>query len=253
MSENAHASALNSVEEVARASAADGEGGLGSYSVETGFVGRFAHHDPCLAPATEGAALGRVLRCLGALDSDAALAQLLDGEAPDSSARELQEARHALEQSALSAGASPASANHNLALRHAQNALADLHARALARADEVAALDGWQKLGMGAWTGLEQLAPVDVSTVVATFTCPQQQVLATIAFAPAPGATGYRLLETRATQDGDEFEESSVPSLAPVFRNVRFAAGERRFRIQSRNAYSYTYSREFTIEFPARP
>jgi len=96
----------------------------------------------------------------------------------------------------------------------------------------------------------DEVGAVDVSSVIVTHTRPLRQVLSTIAFADAANATGYRLFETKLLPNGEDYEDATVANYLPSFARVRLAAGEHRFRIESRNPYARTLSEFFTVSVP---
>lgn len=93
--------------------------------------------------------------------------------------------------------------------------------------------------------------PVDVSTIIVTHAQPARQIVTTIAFAAAPGATHYWLIELRDFGDQTVTDET-LDSPHPAFRRVRMGPGERRFLIRSRDASHAVESEEFTLTIPDR-
>jgi len=98
--------------------------------------------------------------------------------------------------------------------------------------------------------GLRIVQPVDVTTVFATFTKSERQVLTTLVFEHAAGATAYWLREVR-TLHGEPIDDHLLESYSPVFTRVRLAIGPHVFRIETRNPRQFTVSEPFTIEIPA--
>lgn len=94
------------------------------------------------------------------------------------------------------------------------------------------------------------VAAVDVSTVIATFSKPQRQILTSLSFADAANSIGYWLIEVRTLGD-EKLEEHILESPLPCFRRVRLPVGTHTFKLQTRD-HSYTRTSEpFTIEVPA--
>lgn len=92
---------------------------------------------------------------------------------------------------------------------------------------------------------------IDISTVIATHAQPARQIVTTIAFQSAPGATFYWLIELRDFGDQTVADET-LDSPHPAFRRVRMGPGERRFLIRSRDASYSVDSDEFTLTIPDR-
>ncbi|MDF2441776.1 MAG: hypothetical protein JWN98_2760 [Abditibacteriota bacterium] len=90
---------------------------------------------------------------------------------------------------------------------------------------------------------------VDTRSILVTYSKPQRQVLTTIAFNDAAGATAYWLNETRVVA-GEDYEDALIENYAPVFARVRLPIGPHRLRIESRNPHARAVSPEFTIEVP---
>lgn len=191
----------------------------------------FAHDDALVGPVSPGAALVRLLQ--------------VEAHLPESLADlrgEIQAARENLAR----AVASPPEVQG--ALSRAQSILKRLFERASEGADaaEVCGALGFPSAAMKG----DVVGAVDVSTVVVTHTRPLKQVLSTIAFTDAANATGYRLFETKVLPNGEDYEDSTVANYLPTFTRVRLAAGEHRFRIESRNPYARTMSEFFTVSVP---
>lgn len=91
--------------------------------------------------------------------------------------------------------------------------------------------------------------PVAVESVLTTYFKPQRQVLTTLAFTDAAGATAYWLSEIRVVR-GEDYEDHLVENFAPVFARVRLPIGKHRLRIESRNPHARAVSPEFTIDVP---
>lgn len=191
----------------------------------------FAHDDALIGPTSPGLALVRLLQVEAQLPKD-----WLDLMAETAVARE------DLEQNIA------ASRDVQGSLNRAQQALSLVWERARAdeQAETLCAALGFPSPAMKA----DQVGEVDVSSVVVTHTRPLKQVLSTIAFADAANATGYRLFETRVLPNGEDYEDSTVANYLPAFTRVRLAAGEHRFRIESRNPYARTLSEFFTVSVP---
>jgi hypothetical protein len=208
----------------------------------------FAHDDALVAPISPGEALARLLRV------EPALALL--GVGQDELREHLRAATQKLMQAigAQSAQGTSTSGTYDAAgelqqaLHGAQAVLGRCFEAALAleNSEEVCRALGFPPPALK----MLEVRPVDLSTLTVTFSRPQRQVLTSFAFADAPNATGYRLFELRVTVGGEDYEDSTVASPRPSFSRVRLGAGERRFRIESRNAHSYVLSEYFSINVP---
>ena len=191
----------------------------------------FAHDDALVGPVSAGAALVRLLQVEAHLPEP--LADLRG---------ELQAARESLAR-AVAQGPEVQEA-----LSRAQSVLKRVFERAC---EGEGAVERCGVLGFPpAKMKGDLVGAVDVSTIVVTHTRPLKQVLSTIAFADAANATGYRLFETKVLPNGEDYEDSTVANYLPTFTRVRLAAGEHRFRIESRNPYARTLSEFFTFSVP---
>jgi hypothetical protein len=97
------------------------------------------------------------------------------------------------------------------------------------------------------------LAAPDEKSVVATFTLNGKQVLTSLAFERAPGATAYWLHVVRTWEEDGEtqrIEDPILESPAPLFARVRLPLGPQVLRLKSRNPSASRLSEEFTIEVP---
>ncbi len=191
----------------------------------------FAHDDALIGPPSPGLALARLIQVEARLPADWSD---LRGE--------LKPAQEAL------AGAIARAQGVQSALDQAHRLLSRVweRTRTSEQAEALCQSLGFPPPVMKA----DEVGPVDVSTVVVTHTRPLRQVLSTIAFDHAPNATGYRLFETKVLVNGEDYEDSMVSNSLPTFTRVRLAAGEHRFRIESRNPYARTLSEFFTVSVP---
>lgn len=196
--------------------------------------------EPLVLPYTLGAALERLSHIRGAIARDTQLAAAL----PDATAEHLHGAREAL-LLALEAGDQATRQN---ALGAAQKYIRQIY--------ETLSQPGLFENSAPIFTALgfpdpldDKLVPVDVFTVVTTFSRPNRQMFTTIAFEHSPGARGYRLRETRRIE-GEDFVDDTLESLTPVFRRARLPIGTHRLAIESRNASGFVLSPEFEIVVP---
>jgi len=194
-------------------------------------------HEPLIAPVSPGAALARLAQVTGALERHPAFAQALPADA----IAQLQGARDAL----LRALEADEAISIVTALGAAQDQLCRLYQQLIAAAVEpafYAALhfpDPAQAV----------LQAIDTGTIIATFSMPAAQVLTSIAFLDAPGATAYWLHELRVI-NGEIAQDAMLESYTPLFPRVRLPCGTHVFRIESRNPSCSVFSDEFTIEVP---
>lgn len=187
--------------------------------------------EPLVTPVSPGSALVRLAQVAGALQRSPQAATLLPAEAIAS----LQKARQTLEE-AVEAGDYTAV---RPALRDAQQVLRGLYQ---SLGGEAAA----PIFGLPIGTAVQ---PVNIATICATFTRPERQVLTTLAFDDALGATAYWLHELRELR-GQILEDSILETLSPVFPRLRLPIGPHRFRIESRNPSESVTSAEFSVEVP---
>lgn len=222
--------------------------------------------EPLVVPISPGSALVRLTQVKGALQQHAALAHALSGF----SLERLQQERDSL----LSALETNQPATIATALRAAQNCLHQVYetlgslnpdlatalpASAGGATEHGASPNGvvtvapptnlYSVLGFPdpTQTGVQ---PVDIQSVLATFSKPVRQVLTTLSFQDAPRATAYWLIEVRFLR-GERLEDYIIETSAPLFPRLRLPLGPHTFRIESRNSYHFTVSDDFTIEVPA--
>lgn len=220
--------------------------------------------EPLVIPFSPGAALVRLAQIEGVLKRHPDIARALSSEAVSQGtveapkragslelASSLQEARHNLVQ-ALSDGDHTTVATTFAA---AQNRLLGCY-QAACEAGR------WQESSVTQDQALKTLnfpdpqqkrdslvEAVEVQSVLATYFKPQRQVLTTIAFQDAAGATAYWLSEIRVVA-GEDYEDHLIENYAPVFSRVRLPIGKHRLRIESRNLHARSVSQEFTIDVP---
>lgn len=199
--------------------------------------------EPLVVPATPGACLARLAQIEGALHRHAPIAHLI---APESDAAlPLKTAREELTR-ALGEGFEAV----RPAFESAQNTLRRLY--------ETACRPGlFPPEDAPAWfaaLGLpdpleKRVQPIDVTTVLATHFMPQRQVMTTIAFEHAPGATHYWLRETRFLR-GERLEDFMVEAQQPIFARLRLPVGAHIFQVQSRDSSHHAMSEEFSVDVP---
>jgi len=211
--------------------------------------GAWASTDETLVrPVAPGEAIVRLAQVSGGLQRHAAIAALLPQAAPSN----LQKHRAAL-LDALESG------NHTRiagALHEAQDELRRLYislCRPLLE-DDLSPESAAERLAQLAALGfpdprVTDAQPVDVATVITTFSLIRGQVVTTLHFQEAPAATAYWLHEVRYFDD-ERLEDAILESPAPLFPRVRLALGKRHLRIKSRNAHTSVISEEFTITVP---
>lgn len=199
--------------------------------------------EPLIAPPSPGSALARLAFLEGVLQCHARVAQAL----PQDAATNLKQAREEL-VNALQSGGREAVAD---ALKTAQNRVRRFYEnlcepglwKADGQAEEVFALFNFP----------DPLRPgvqaIDVSSVVATFSCPQRQIMTSLAFDEAPGALAYWLRETRVVQ-GEDVVDYMLERYSPLFLRVRLPIGPHRFQIESRDNSRVALSDEFIIVVP---
>ena len=198
--------------------------------------------DPLVNPYSPGEALARLARLRGVLAREAWIASAL----PADSDAALKEAFDKV-TGALESG--------DVEVLEAANASAAASLQKLY--DAVCRPNLWDGQGGCAFAELafsdpaadSLLCPVDVSTIVATHSQPERQVMTSISFEHAPGAKAYRLLTTRFIEDEDVHDDT-ITSLSPVFRRMRIPAGTHRLRIEARDHSGTAMSDEFTIVVP---
>ncbi len=198
--------------------------------------------EPLVIPISPDAALMRLAQVGGALERHPHIA----GALPAETMSQLQASRDTLMQAL--AGADRAATES--ALRNAQDHLRHLY-------EAVSRPGLWsEEQAEAVYRALKfpdslnrAVQPVDATSVLATFSCPQRQVLTALCFEAAPGAIGYWLREIRLIA-GEEVEDPLVECDGPFFRRVRLSVGPHRLRIESRDVSSTALSDEFQIEVP---
>jgi hypothetical protein len=198
--------------------------------------------EPLLMPFTPGAAIERLSHIRGTLATHSDIAAAL----PEATPAHIDSAREAL----LLAVESGDQSARQRALRAAQKYLCQLYETLrqpeVFPAERMAA--HFAELGLPN-PQQEDLRPIDVSTVLVTFSKPQRQIFTTIAFEHSPGAIGYRLRETIVVA-GEDFVDDTIEGPLPVFRRVRLPIGEHRLRVESRNHSHFVLSDEFIVNVP---
>ena len=94
-----------------------------------------------------------------------------------------------------------------------------------------------------------RVAPIDVSSIVVTHFKPVKQVITTIAFDEAHGATAYWLHEKKFIA-GEPYVDAVMENWAPQFPRVRMPVGKHILIIESRDASYSVMAPEFEIEVP---
>jgi hypothetical protein len=200
--------------------------------------------EPTVIPVSPGAAVTRLSQVVGALQKNTDLAAAL----PAQTTTQLRSQRDAL----LRALENDEPRAVEAALRDAQKTLRQIYETisqpglwSPEQAPPVfASLHFPDPLVRG-------VQPVDASRVIATFACPQNQVLTTLSFEDAPGSIAYWLREIRTIEaTGEILDDAMVENYAPVFHRLRIAPGVRRFRIESRDSSKIAVSDEFEITIP---
>jgi hypothetical protein len=198
--------------------------------------------EPLVVPVSPGSALVRLAQVGGALQRHAHIARAL----PEDALQQLQSRRGEL-LAAIESGERGRTAD---TLRAAQNSLRQLYEAVcqpgLWSADETPAVYAALGFPDPLRSGLQT---VDVSTVLVTFSMPHRQVLTTLSFQDAPGATAYWLRMIRVI-NGMEAEDPTVSSYAPIFTRQRIPSGPHRLRIESRDNSTFKISEEFQIVVP---
>jgi hypothetical protein len=198
--------------------------------------------EPLVVPVSPGSALVRLAQVGGALQRHDNIARAL----PDDALHQLHSRRGEL-LAAIESGERGAIED---TFRAAQNHLRRLYEAVsqpgLWSADEAPAVYAALGFPDPLRNGLHA---VDVSSVLVTFSMPHRQVLTTLSFQDAPGATAYWLREIRVI-NGLEVEDPTVSSYAPIFTRQRMPSGPHRLRIESRDNSTYRISEEFEIIVP---
>jgi hypothetical protein len=198
--------------------------------------------EPLIVPLTPAEALARVTRVLGALTRDGQSTAIAEKDTISL----LQKAQLELTTSFTSDQISAISG----ALALAQSALSTLHAQL--RKDDARL----QALGFPTAVQLEDphsLAAPDEKRVVATYTLNDKQVLTSLAFEHAPGATAYWLHVVRYWEENGQtqrIEDPILESPGPFFARVRLPVGPQILRLKSRNPSASKISEEFSIHVP---
>ena len=198
--------------------------------------------EPLVIPTNADFALLRLSQVGGVLRREPKIAESLDAISAD----EIFTSRDAL----LGAIESGDAAQIETALRGAQQTLWQVYqaARAIEPSENAARVLAALNFPTAPDAGPQ---PIDISTVIATHAQPARQIVTTIAFQAAPGATHYWLIELRDFGDQTVADET-LDTPHPAFRRVRMGPGERRFLIRSRDASHAVDSDEFTLMIPDR-
>lgn len=195
-----------------------------------------AVNEPLVLPATPGEVWVRLSQVRGALP-----------KAHGSFAPAIDEARTALMHSIESG------ARENIAAQfaRAQKLLVEIY--------NAVQEDDATRRGLGFPTPSEisdscYIAAPDPKSVFTTFTLNGKQVLTSLAFDRAVGATGYWLHVVRYWEENGEtqrVEDPILSSAAPLFERVKFPVGTQILRLKARNTSVSAISEEFSIEVPA--
>jgi hypothetical protein len=197
--------------------------------------------EPLIVPFSPGEALVRLAQVRGAVASDEELA----------SQTHIVSTLHEVHAHLISALADGDAALTARAFANAQDALQLLYREVENDAARA------QALGFPAKEQLADafaIAPPDEKTVLTTFTLGGKQVLTSVAFARAAGATAYWLHVVRYWEEDGEtqrIEDPILESPVPLFPRVRLPVGKQTLRLKSRNPSVSALSPEFTIEVPA--
>ena len=207
--------------------------------------------EPTIIPVSPGAALVRLSQVLGAAQHNPTVARAIE----PARLQQLLDKRSVL-MNAIEADACETTPNEKtaIALREAQSALRELY-------ETVSQPGLWNETeAPSAFAAMRfpdplrrELQVVDVTRVLATFSCPQRQILTTLSFEDAPGAVAYWLYETRVLSvSGEEATDELIESYTPFFPRLRLPSGAHRFRIESRDHSVCKVSPEFQIVVPER-
>lgn len=200
--------------------------------------------EPTVIPVSPGAAVARLSQVIGALQKNTQIAAALPAE----TATQLRNNRDSL----LRAMENDEPNEVEAALRNAQVSLRQVY-------ETISQPGRWSpEQAPAVFAALrfpdplvKGVQPVDASRVVATFSCPRNQILTTLAFEDAPGSIAYWLREIRTIEaTGEILDDAMVENYAPVFHRLRIAPGVRRFRIESRDSSKIAVSDEFEITIP---
>ena len=195
--------------------------------------------EPIIIPVTPGEILVRLSRLIGRLNdsaSDTAAAQI---ESLQSVRAEVLNALEGGDESAIAS-----------TLASAQKQLASFYE---SFQNDEARCETFGVPSPGSVAEATALASVDIETVTATFSLSGKQVLTSIAFERAAGATAYWLHIVRYWDENgvtQRVEDPVLESLAPLFPRVRLPVGKQILRLKSRNLSVSALSPEFTIEVP---
>lgn len=197
--------------------------------------------EPLIRPVTAGTALVRLSEVLGALKRhDGMLGALPQGVRDD-----LCNRREAL-INAIERGSSKTLESTFIA---AQTALLQLYETISQNSDTDAAARYLEVLGFPNPAHSGEVQPIDIGSLLVTFSRPKKQVLTTFAFREAAGAMAYWLHEIRFLRD-ERLEDPIVQNYAPLFQRVRIAPGTRTFRILARDTHKSVASEEFSFKVP---
>jgi len=197
--------------------------------------------EPLIRPVTAGTALVRLSEVLGALKRHSALLAAL----PHGISEDLCKRREAL-LDAVEQGPPKALESTFIA---AQTALQQLHETISQSPDKEEAAQYLVALGFPDPTLFGEVQPINIGSLLITFSRPKKQVLTTFAFREAAGAMAYWLHEIRFLRD-ERLEDPIVQNYAPIFQRVRVAPGPRTFRILSRDTHKSVASEEFSFKVP---
>jgi len=203
--------------------------------------------EPLIRPVTAGTAITRLSEVIGALKRHSALLATL----PQGVAEELNSRREALlkalEHTNLDNTPSKPLESAFIA---AQGALHQLYETVTKGNDPSAVAEHLTQLGFPDPAQADEVVPIDLSTLLVTFSRPKKQVLTTFAFREAAGAMAYWLHEIRFLRN-ERLEDPIVQNYAPLFQRVRIVPGPRTFRILSRNLHGSVASAEFSFKVPS--
>jgi hypothetical protein len=197
--------------------------------------------EPLIRPVTAGTALVRLSEVLGALKRHSTLLAALPNGIRDDLCKRREALLEAIEQ-----GPSKALESTFIA---AQTALQQLHEAISQGSDKAETAQHLVELGFPDPTQFGEVQPIDIGSLLITFSRPKKQVLTTFAFREAAGAMAYWLHEIRFLRD-ERLEDPIVQNYAPLFQRVRIAPGPRTFRILSRDTHKSVASEEFSFKVP---
>lgn len=202
--------------------------------------------EPLIRPVTAGTAITRLSEVIGALKRHSTLL----GTLPQGIAEELHNCREALLK-ALEHATFDNTPSKSLesAFIAAQGTLHQLYETVKKGSNPDAVAEHLVQLGYPDPTHAGEVVPIDLSTLLVTFSRPKKQVLTTFAFREAAGAMAYWLHEIRFLRN-ERLEDPIVQNYAPLFQRVRIVPGPRTFRILSRNLHGSVASAEFSFKVP---